>query len=257
MTARQAARKHPEVLVVLLASAALAWWLAVERMSGMDAGPGTPLGTLGWFTGSWVLMMAAMMLPSSAPTLIAYVAATEQPGPRRWMPFTCGYLLAWALAGVLAYAIFELGHDLLGGALAWRAGGSWAAAGVLVAAAVYQLMPLKRLCLARCRGALVQPRREPRAGALEMGVRSGGWCIGCSWGLMAALFALGVMSLDWMALIAALIAFEKAGPWPRAARLATAGVLVALAVGVLVAPHEVPGFVVPGSGAMRAMDAMG
>jgi predicted metal-binding membrane protein len=257
VTAPQATRKHPEALVALLGAAALAWWLTVERMSGMDAGPGTDLGTLGWFTGSWVLMMAAMMLPSFAPTLAAYVAATDGPGPRRLASFACGYLLAWALAGVLAYGVFELGKDLLAGALAWHAGGRWAAGGVLVAAAAYQLMPLKQVCLARCRGQLGEPRRGARHGALAMGVRSGGWCIGCSWGLMAALFALGVMSLTWMALIAVLVALEKAGPWPVAARIGTAIVLAALAAGILLAPDAVPGLVVPGSGAMKAMKAMG
>ena len=90
-----------------------------------------------------------------------------------------------------------------------------------------------------------------------MGVRSGGWCMGCSWALMAALFALGVMSLTWMALIAGLVALEKTGPsGPLAARLATAAVLVVLAAAILALPHEVPGFVVPGSGAMHAMKAM-
>jgi predicted metal-binding membrane protein len=72
---------------------------------------------------------------------------------------------------------------------------------------------------------------------------------------MAALFALGVMSVTWMALIAVLVAFEKTGPWPFAAKLATATVLAVLAVGVLAAPEQVPGLVVPGSGGMHAMQA--
>ena len=90
-----------------------------------------------------------------------------------------------------------------------------------------------------------------------MGARSGGWCIGCSWALMAALFALGVMSLIWMALIAALVALEKTGPRPLAAKIATASVIAALAVGILAAPQQVPGLVLPGSGGMHAMKAMG
>jgi hypothetical protein len=64
MTPRQAAREHPGVVAGILAAAGLAWWLTIERMAGMDAGPGTDLGTLGWFTGVWAVMMAAMMLPS-------------------------------------------------------------------------------------------------------------------------------------------------------------------------------------------------
>jgi predicted metal-binding membrane protein len=76
---------------------------------------------------------------------------------------------------------------------------------------------------------------------------------------MAALFALGVMSLTWMGLIAVLVALEKVGPWGRGARLATAGVLVVLAAAILAVPHQVPGFVVPGSPAPghMTMKAMG
>ena len=91
-----------------------------------------------------------------------------------------------------------------------------------------------------------------------MGLRTGGWCLGCSWALMAALFALGVMSLTWMALIAVLVVLEKVGPPGRNARLATAGVLCVLAAAILIAPHEIPGFVVPGShSSPHMMKAMG
>jgi predicted metal-binding membrane protein len=86
-----------------------------------------------------------------------------------------------------------------------------------------------------------------------MGLRNGGWCLGCSWAVMAALFALGVMSLTWMGLIAVLVALEKVRPWRRGASLATAAVLVVLAAAILVVPHEVPGFVLPGSPAPAHM----
>jgi predicted metal-binding membrane protein len=242
--------------MALLVAAGVAWWLTANRMSGMDAGPGTGLGTLGWFTVSWVLTMAAMMLPSFTPTLAAYVTLTH--GRERWLAFACGYLLAWAGAGVVAYGIFELGKSLLGADLAWRSGGRWVAGGMIAAAAAYELIPLKRACLARCRGQLGDLRGAPRqrwSAALTMGARSGGWCIGCSWALMAALFALGVMSLTWMVLIAGLVALEKIGPRPLAARVATATLLAVLAIGFFAAPHDVPGLVVPGSGGMHAMGA--
>ena len=260
MTPLQLARKHPEVVAGLLFTAALAWWWTVERMAGMDGGPGTDLGTLGWFTGSWVVMMAAMMLPSFAPTLTAYVTVTRGREPSRWLLFALGYLLVWAAVGVLAYGAFELGKGLLGGDLAWHRGGRWVSGGVIAAAAAYEFTPFKRACLTRCRGQLDGLRGVARPGwsaALTMGARSGGWCLGCSWALMAALFALGVMSLTWMALIAVLVALEKTCPWPLAARIATATVLAALAVGILAAPGQVPGLVVPGSAGMHAMRAMG
>jgi predicted metal-binding membrane protein len=261
MTPLQVVHKQRELAAALLIAAGLAWWWTVNRMAGMDAGPGTDLGTLGWFTGSWAVMMAAMMLPSFAPTLATYVSAAGGGGPSRWLPFTVGYLLIWAAVGLAAYGVFELGKALLAGGLAWHRGGRWLSAGMIAAAAAYELVPLKRACLSRCRGQLGDPSALSRRGwpaALAMGARSGGWCIGCSWALMVALFALGVMSLTWMALVAALVAFEKLGPWPRAASVVTAVVLVALTAGIVISPHEVPGLVVPGShAAMHAMKTMG
>jgi len=248
------------IVTVLLAAAAVAWWLTIVRMVGMDAGPGASLGALGWFTGVWAVMMAAMMLPSLAPTAAVYTALVRRE-PSRILLFAGGYLLVWSAAGVLAYGLFELGKSLFGGALEWHSGGRWLAAAVLLLAALYQLTPFKRAFLTRCRSPLRflhASWREDRLGAFVMGLRSGGWCLGCSWALMAALFALGVMSLTWMALIAALVALEKLGPWGGAAKLATAGFLVVLAVAILTVPHELPGFVVPGSpGSMHAMKAMG
>jgi predicted metal-binding membrane protein len=260
MTPLQLARRHPELLVGLVATAALAWWWTAVRMAGMDTGPGTDLGALGWFTGSWVMMMVAMMLPSFAPTLTAYVTLTRGRQSGRWLLFAGGYLLAWTAAGLLAYGLFELGKGLLAGGLAWHDGGRWLAGGVVALAAAYQFTPMKRACLTRCRGQLGDVQGGSRQGfsdALAMGARSGVWCIGCSWALMATLFALGVMSLTWMALVALLVALEKTGPSPFAARLATATVLAVLATGILAAPHLVPGLVVPGSGGMHAMKAMG
>jgi predicted metal-binding membrane protein len=260
MTLRQAARENPQVVAGMLAAAGLAWWWTVKRMAGMDAGPGADLGGLGWFTGVWVVMMAAMMLPSLAPTAAVYAALVRRE-PSRVLLFAGGYLFVWSVAGVVAYGLVELGKSLFADALAWHSGGRWLTAGVLAFAAAYQLTAYKRAFLLRCRGPLLFLRtnwRDSRSGAFAMGLRSGGWCLGCSWALMAALFALGVMSLTWMALIAGLVALEKVGPWARAARGATAGVLVALAVAILALPHDVPGFVVPGlPGAMHTIGAMG
>lgn len=259
MTTLRAVREHPGVVAGMLVAAALAWWSTIERMAGMDAGPSAALGTLSWFTSVWAVMMAAMMLPSLTPTAAVYAALVHRV-PSRVLPFAAGYLLLWSLAGLLAYGVFELGKTLFAGALAWHAGGRWLATGVLALAALYQATPCKRVFLLRCRSPLRFLReswREGSSGAFAMGVRNGGWCLGCSWALMAALFALGVMSLTWMTLIAGLVALEKVGPWARAARLATAGVLVVLAVAVLALPQEVPGFVIPGSaGSTHAMHAM-
>ena len=252
-------RAEPGMVAALLAAAGLAWWSTAERMAGMDSGPGTDLGALGWFTGVWAVMMAAMMLPSLAPTAAVYAALVRRE-PSRVLLFAGGYLLVWSAAGVVAYGLFELGKSLFASALEWQGGGRWLAAAVLLLAALYQLTPFKHAFLTRCRSPLRYLRaswREDRLGAFAMGLRSGGWCLGCSWALMAALFALGVMSLTWMALIAGLVALEKVGPWGRAAKVASAGVLVVLAVTILTVPHDVPGFAVPGPpGSMHAMKAM-
>jgi predicted metal-binding membrane protein len=260
MTPRQAARAHPDLVAGILAIAALAWWSTADRMAGMDAGPGTDLGALGWFTGVWVVMMAAMMLPSLAPTVSVYAALVRRERSRVLL-FAGGYLLVWSAAGVVVYGLFELGKSLFANGLTWHSGGRWLAAGVLILAALYQLTPYKRGFLLKCRSPLrflSATWRDSRSGAFLMGLCNGGWCLGCSWALMAALFALGVMSLTWMVLIAGLVALEKVGPWGRTAKVATAGVLVVLAVAILVLPRDLPGFVVPGSlGSMHSMKAMG
>ena len=255
-----AMRMEVGVVAAFLAAAGLAWWSTADRMAGMNGAPGTALGSVGWFTGVWATMMAAMMLPALAPAAADFSGLVRRE-PSRVLLFAGGYLLVWTVVGIVAYGLFELGGSLLAGSLTWHSGGRWLAAGVLTLAALYQLTPLKRTFLSRCRGPVQPPdasRQNTRTGAFATGLRIGGWCVGCSWALMAALFALGVMSLTWMAVIAALVALEKVGPSGRGARLATAGVLVVLAAAVLAAPQEIPGFIVPGSqAAPQMMKAMG
>ena len=257
----RAARSRVGLVALLLVLAAAAWWLTAKQMAGMDGGPGGDLGTLSWFLGVWVVMMAAMMFPSLAPTAALYARMTRRRGWGRPLLFTVAYLVVWGAAGLVAYAVFRLGRAWLGGDLAWSAGGRWVAGGVLAVAAIYELTPLKDVCLGKCRsplGFLLGTWRDGRRGALEMGSRHAAWCLGCCWALMAGLFALGVMSLTWMAFIAALIALEKTVPWRRVATWATAGVLIVLAVAVVATPDSVPGLLIPGgtSHSMHSMSAM-
>jgi predicted metal-binding membrane protein len=257
----RAARLRVGLVLLLLMLAAAAWWLTARQMAGMDAGPGTDLGTVGWFLGVWVVMMAAMMLPSLAPTTALYARMTRRRGWSRPLLFTVAYLVVWGAAGLLSYAVFRVGRTVLGSDLAWGTAGRWLAGGVLAAAAVYELTPMKNVCLGKCRGPLgflLGTWRDGRRGALEMGARHATWCLGCCWALMAGLFALGVMSLTWMALIAALIALQKTAPWRRVAVWISAGVLIVLAVAVVATPGNVPGLVIPGGPqhAMHSMSAM-
>jgi predicted metal-binding membrane protein len=253
------------LLVVL---AAIGWAVTDDRMGGMDAGPGTALGDLGWFVGVWVVMMAAMMFPSIAPMVIMYARIQEGKREREGSSpagataiFVVGYLVSWAAAGLAGYLIFEgvrsFGLDFL----AWDEAGPYVAGGVIVAAAVYQLTPLKDVCLRHCRHPLMfltNHWHAGRVGALRMGVEHGGFCVGCCWMLMAALFALGVMSIGWMAFIAALIAAEKLLPWQALANRGIAVLLAVLGIAVAFAPEDVPGLTLPDSPeAAQAMEAMG
>jgi predicted metal-binding membrane protein len=236
------------VVVLLLTLAGAAWAVSVRRMGGMDTGPGTELGTLGWFAVTWVLMMGAMMLPAAAPMVAGYRRRAAGLGATH--AFLAGYLGAWLAAGVLAYALVEGARSLGLGFLAWDEAGRYFAGGVVLAGALYQLTGPKDACLRRCRNprAFVAEHWRPgRLGALRMGMEHGGFCVGCCWALMAALFALGVMSIGWMVLVAALIAAERLLPWKTVAGRGVAIVLALLALGVAFAPEDVPGLTVPGS----------
>jgi predicted metal-binding membrane protein len=213
-------------------------------------------------------MMAAMMFPSIAPMVVMHARIEE--GKRdqgKAVPvgttslFVAGYLLTWTLAGLIGYAIIQIGESLSLDFLAWDSAGPYVAGGVLIAAAIYQLTPLKDVCLRHCRSPmtfLLMHWRPGRVGALEMGLEHGGWCVGCCWGLMAALFALGVMSIGWMVFVAALIAIEKLLPWKTVANRGIAVVLIVVGLGVAFAADDVPGLTLPDSPeAMRAMDSMG
>jgi predicted metal-binding membrane protein len=250
----------------LLGAAAIAWIVTVDRMQGMDAGPGTSLGSFGWFAGIWAVMMAAMMLPSLIPMAGAYAgqarASSREVSPQsvlRTTLFTAGYLAAWVLAGLVAWVVVEGVRSLDLSFLGWDDGGRYVAGAVIAFAGLYELTPMKTTCLRHCRDRelLVADWHEGASGALRMGLDQGGYCIGSSWALMAALFALGVMSITWMVLIAALIAIEKLVPWRQRAEGVTAVVLLVLAVGVAFFPDQVPGLTVPDSAsAMQAMDSM-
>ena len=248
------------LLGLLLALALVAWLVTDNRMGGMESAPGMDLGGLGFYVTVWVAMMAAMMFPSVAPTVLMYDrlraghrARGKGAAPDATVLFVAGYLCVWTGAGLGAYGLFELVRMLDPAFLGWDEAGPYVAGGVIVAAALYQFTPLKQACLVKCRSPmmfLAERWRHGRAGGLELGSRHGAWCLGCCWALMAALFAVGLMSPGWMALIAAFIAAEKLLPWPAAARRTVAVLLIALGLGVAFAPADVPGFTTP-DGAMH------
>jgi predicted metal-binding membrane protein len=260
------ARTRGGLIAGLMGLAAVSWLITDRRMAGMDAGPGTDLGTLGFYTSAWVVMMAAMMFPSIAPMVLVYrmIERRRRAGPSPIASgstslFVAGYLASWSLFGLLAYALFEGVRSVSIDAFSWHRGGRYLAGGVLLAAAVYQLTPAKDACLRRCRGPLhflSDAWRDGPVGACRMGIEHDCWCVGCCWALMAALFALGVMSVAWMILIAGLVAVEKLLPWKTLANRSVAIVLISLGLGVALAPQNVPGLTLPNSPAARAMHPM-
>jgi predicted metal-binding membrane protein len=256
------------LVALLVALAAVGWAVTDERMAGMDAGPGTDPGALGFYVTAWVVMMAAMMFPSIWPMVVMQIrieAGKRERGGQAaagtTTMFVGGYLVTWTAAGLVFYGLLEIGHSLDLDALSWDRGGPYLAGGVILAAAAYQLTPLKDACLEKCRSPLaflMTAWRSGRGGALRMGIEHGAWCVGCCWALMAALFALGVMSVGWMVFIAALIAAEKLLPWKAHANRGIALLLAVLGVAVMLAPEDVPGLTLPDSAeAGQAMDAMG
>lgn len=247
------------VAFLLLGAALITWIVTVNRMRGMDAGPGTDLGGVAWFTGIWVTMMAAMMLPSAAPMVLLFHRVSSERAKRgetsvpAWV-FCLSYLAVWTVYGLAAYGLYRLIVHFDFGFLEWDKGGRYVAGGAIVAAGLYELTPLKSVCLRHCRTPLhfvLGHWREGRLGAMRMGAEHGAYCVGCCWGLMIVLFALGVMSLTWMAVVAVLILAQKV--LPHGERLTRVFAVLFLAAGIWVAaaPGSVPGLTLPDSDAAQ------
>jgi predicted metal-binding membrane protein len=254
-----AVRARLGLVALLVVVAGAGWWWTAGEMRGMDDGPWTGLGTLGWFLGVWVVTMAAMMVPSVAPTVALYSQTTRDHSRISSLLFAGGYLVTWGGAGVSVFLIAATGGWATGDVLAWDRAGRWVAGATLLVAAAYELTPLKDVCLGKCRsplGFLLGAWRGGRFGALQMGAKHGAWCVGCCWALMASLFALGVMSIVWMTFVAGLIAAEKTVPWRRVATYGTAAVLFGLGVLLLAAPEMIPGLTTPDSHPMPGMGQM-
>ena len=173
-------------LTTTLALAAASWLVAVLLMAGMDMGPATRLGSFWSFVAMWVVMMAAMMLPGTAP---AVARRADTAGARAAARFTAGYLAVWVVAGAAVFALD-------------RPHGTGVAGVMAAAGGVYELTPLKR----RCRGQCVV------SGRTGSGVAVGLCCTGSSVGLMAILLAVGVMNVGWMAVITVVVLAQKVLP---------------------------------------------
>lgn len=232
---------------LLLALAVLAWVLTVRQAGGMGAGPGTMGLTLPLFLVFWVVMMAAMMLPSVAPVAVTWARAIgrQSSGATRvWRTaqFVAGYLLSWAVLGVAAYGGLVLTDNLV---TRYPGSGRWIGAAAFALAGLYELGPLKRVCLKHCRDPMTHLMQyanfRPFARDLRVGMHHGTYCVGCCWALMVVLIPLGVMNIAAMAALAAVIFVEKLWRLGPAFSRVVGVVLIGLGVLALFADWLLPG----------------
>jgi predicted metal-binding membrane protein len=233
-----AVRRPRDVAAIALAGA-VAWVGVLWFSHGSAMGMGSAMGlSIPGFLGAWTLMMAAMMLPAVSPVAALYVRSFERPGGRRLAEFGLGYLLVWAAIGLPAFAVAVAVDSL---AMAVPGAVRWAVVGVLLAVAVYQLTPLKRLCLEHCRSPLSQLLRYANyQGALRdlrVGAHHGLYCAGCCWPLFVLLVAVGTMNLIVMLALTLVIAAEKLLPHGLAISRAAAVAAVILAAAFAVSPE--------------------
>ena len=246
--------RHVALLPLLLGLSAAAW-LATSRL----ADPGMRLGILtgaadrspadaampielplaiALFMATWTVMMVAMMFPAVAPVVLTFDRwARSKARPRSvTAAFLGGYLAVWSLIGLAAYAAVVVLQTLVpaGDPSAHRVGGA-----LLVAAGVYEMTPLKGLCLRHCRspiGIVMQYANllaDGHRGPFRVGLVHGLYCVGCCWSLMLVLVLLGVMDLAWMGVVASLIFAEKVLPF--GALLSRVSGIALIAAGVVLA----------------------
>ena len=225
-------RNHAAFLV-LLGCAAVAWYFTVLGFREMAPGPGTMGFGLAGFLAAWTLMMAAMMLPALSPLTAAYlrsIRSNRSAAVRavRTAALVAGYLAAWTVFGAVAFAAALLAAQL---ATSAPDVAPWVGSAMLVAAGSYQLTPLKDFCLRHCRSPLAfllhVSGYKGRLRDLRVGLYHGLYCIGCCWGLMVVLVAVGVMNLAWMAVIAVTVLLEKSWRHGRAlSRIVGAALIV-------------------------------
>ncbi len=250
------ARRRIATATVLGALAVVAWLASVNQMRGIGMDDRFSVGSFGFFVGLWVVMMAAMMFPSVWPTLSLYgmimrnrATSSVSTGGRAGVAsaaFVGGYLASWTAYGLLAFGALEIASRAGLGGLSDVHLARYVVAPVALAAALYQLAPLKQACLRHCRGPfsfLLAHWRDGLRGGARMGAIHGGYCVGCCWMLMLVLLSVGLMSITWMAIVSIAIAVEKLTPtrstWLPSSLLGIG--LAALGLVALIRPTLLPG----------------
>jgi predicted metal-binding membrane protein len=256
-------RERNLILGSLLVLAAGAWgvliWQAAmtdEEMS-LTMGMSAPL----WIA-LWIAMMVAIMFPTAAPMIMMFarVHAKREERGQTFVPtwvFASSYIIVWAVAGLVAYAI-AVGGDALADESMWVMDNAPRIGGVLlIAAGVYQLSPLKYVCLNKCRSPIsfvLNSWRDGYGGSFRMGLEHGVYCLGCCWLLFLILFPLGMMNIGVLALITLLIFAEKSTPIGRQVALLAAVALIVYGAVVVFVPDALP--MMMDGGTATGMDQM-
>jgi predicted metal-binding membrane protein len=259
-------RDRSIVLAGLLAIIALAWWWLLDGAgTGMNVlnmttwqfpPPARPSMVQSWspeyavvMLFMWWIMMIAMMTPSAAPMILLYARAHRhehklgkiEGSVAPTFSFLSGYLSAWLAFSLLAtglqWALEKAG--LIHTMLMWSLDPVFAAT-LLIAAGLYQLSPLKDVCLQHCRTParfLAENYQPGTAGAFRMGLKHGLYCLGCCWFLMALLFAGGIMNLVWIAGLTILVLIEKVAPFGHAIARVSGVAMIAWGGWILLSPH--------------------
>jgi predicted metal-binding membrane protein len=246
------ARARALILGSLLVLAAAAWAILVWQSSMTDMNHvrnmltmdmGVPL-----FLAVWMAMMVAMMFPTAAPMILTFatVQQRKQRSGKPYVPtwvFISTYLAVWMSFGAVAY-LAALGAAELAENSMWvmdnaaRIGGA-----VLVLAGLYQLSPLKDLCLSKCRtpmAFILTSWRDGYGGAVRMGLEHGLYCLGCCWLFFVIVFPLGMLNVAILAVIVLLIFAEKSLPFGHRATQLAAAALVAYGTLVILVPEALP-----------------
>jgi predicted metal-binding membrane protein len=227
----------PDMRVGLLTGSATASMAPMAMSSPLALGP---------FMATWIAMMVAMMVPAVAPVIVALDQwARASSRARASTPvFVAGYFLVWSASGLVAYALLSVLQVWISPEtiMALRVG-----AALLVVAGVYQLVPLKHVCMQHCRAPLALQDQQRtllthrRLGPLRVGIIHGLYCLGCCWALMLVLLLLGMMNPAWMAAITTIIVIERVMPRGERVRWLVGFVLVGLGIVLFAAPSSIPG----------------
>jgi predicted metal-binding membrane protein len=246
------------ILALLLAIAVAAWTVLVWHQghhARMDMPVGAPAlyREVSHFLADWTVMMVAMMIPAGAPMAIAFHEMKVAKCPREnafasTCVFVSAYLLVWAIAGFVAYAgllIARYVSAALPTAVAIQLGGA-----IIFTAGFYQVTPLKQFCLSKCRTPItfiVDSWREGSAGAFQMGLLHGVYCVGCCWLLFVMLFPLGMSIISMLAVTAIILSERRIVSWSEPISHA-AGVALVLYGALVIISHQI--LPIPNSGEM-------